>query len=215
MPFVRRHVTLKTAKADCDKELRRVIYNITAFFEERLRDGDQERGVDCDYRIGTGTLTVTLSTVTQNFFVRLSCTTLRILGLHLRLTLILTAAMRLNRKEVIVDQHALPEDDITKLPSLSHHPEKPAASTLASSNHVRSPIVASATLADVVNPRKQSNAMPPTAWPAQSRSFHTMFTFPSVQLNMVRVLARPPGLDPHFRRLQHTVAFLKPFLRLL
>src|ERR1700692_610230 len=57
MPFVRRHVTLKTAKADCDKELRRVIYNITAFFEERLRDGDQERGVDRDYRIGTGTST--------------------------------------------------------------------------------------------------------------------------------------------------------------
>src|ERR1700692_925370 len=52
MPFVRRHVTrrLKTAKADCDKELRRVINNITAFFEERLRDGEQERDIDRDYR---------------------------------------------------------------------------------------------------------------------------------------------------------------------
>src|SRR6267154_4230574 len=52
MPFVRRHVTrrLKTAKADCDKELRRVINNVTAFFEERLRDGDQERDIDRDNR---------------------------------------------------------------------------------------------------------------------------------------------------------------------
>ncbi|TEB30177.1 hypothetical protein FA13DRAFT_1859051 [Coprinellus micaceus] len=44
MPFVRRHVTrrLKAAKAECDKELQRVTNNITAFFEERLRDVDQD-----------------------------------------------------------------------------------------------------------------------------------------------------------------------------
>src|SRR5882762_1868291 len=44
MPFVRRHVTrrLKAAKAECDKELQRVTNNITAFFEERLREGDLE-----------------------------------------------------------------------------------------------------------------------------------------------------------------------------
>ncbi|KNZ74803.1 Serine/threonine-protein kinase cek1 [Termitomyces sp. J132] len=44
MPFVRRHVTrrLKAAKAECDKELQRVTNNITAFFEERLRDADHE-----------------------------------------------------------------------------------------------------------------------------------------------------------------------------
>ncbi|KAI6047447.1 RIM15, signal transduction response regulator [Pisolithus marmoratus] len=50
MPFVRRHVTrrLKTAKADCDKELRRVINSITTFFEEKLREGEQDR--DIDYR---------------------------------------------------------------------------------------------------------------------------------------------------------------------
>jgi serine/threonine-protein kinase RIM15 len=44
MPFVRRHVTrrLKAAKAECDKELLRVTNNITAFFEERLREGDLE-----------------------------------------------------------------------------------------------------------------------------------------------------------------------------
>ncbi|KAG1762973.1 SNF2 family N-terminal domain-containing protein [Suillus occidentalis] len=52
--------------------------------------------------------------------------------------------------------------------------EKPAASTTASSNDAPSPIVASATLADVVNPCKQSNAMPPTAWPAQSISSRTL-----------------------------------------
>lgn len=52
MPFVRRHVTrrLKTAKADCDKELRRVINNITTFFEERLREGEQDRDIDREYR---------------------------------------------------------------------------------------------------------------------------------------------------------------------
>ncbi|KAH9482800.1 Serine/threonine-protein kinase ppk18 [Psilocybe cubensis] len=44
MPFVRRHVTrrLKAAKTECDKELQRVTNNITAFFEERLREGDHE-----------------------------------------------------------------------------------------------------------------------------------------------------------------------------
>ncbi|KAG6869321.1 hypothetical protein C0993_000074 [Termitomyces sp. T159_Od127] len=44
MPFVRRHVTrrLKAAKAECDKELQRVTNNITAFFEERLREADHD-----------------------------------------------------------------------------------------------------------------------------------------------------------------------------
>ena len=52
MPFVRRHVTrrLKAAKAECDKELQRVTNNITAFFEERLRDGDHEREADREIR---------------------------------------------------------------------------------------------------------------------------------------------------------------------
>lgn len=44
MPFVRRHVTrrLRAAKAECDKELQRVTNSITTFFEERLREGEQE-----------------------------------------------------------------------------------------------------------------------------------------------------------------------------
>ncbi|THV08389.1 hypothetical protein K435DRAFT_847256 [Dendrothele bispora CBS 962.96] len=50
MPFVRRHVTrrLKAAKAECDKELQRVTNNITAFFEERLKDGEYD--TDRDFR---------------------------------------------------------------------------------------------------------------------------------------------------------------------
>ncbi|KAF8897682.1 hypothetical protein BD779DRAFT_1492082 [Infundibulicybe gibba] len=67
MPFVRRHVTrrLKAAKAECDKELQRVTNNITAFFEERLREGDheterelrdRERGRDRDYDSQVGDL---------------------------------------------------------------------------------------------------------------------------------------------------------------
>lgn len=52
MPFVRRHVTrrLKAAKAECDKELHQVTNNITAFFEEKLRDSEHERETDRDYR---------------------------------------------------------------------------------------------------------------------------------------------------------------------
>ncbi|KAL4242070.1 non-specific serine/threonine protein kinase [Abortiporus biennis] len=44
MPFVRRHVyrRLKAAKQECDKELQRVTNSITAFFEERLREGEHE-----------------------------------------------------------------------------------------------------------------------------------------------------------------------------
>ncbi|KAF5390596.1 hypothetical protein D9757_002657 [Collybiopsis confluens] len=56
MPFVRRHVTrrLKAAKAECDKELQRVTNNITAFFEERLKDNDHEteRDRDRDLQLG-------------------------------------------------------------------------------------------------------------------------------------------------------------------
>jgi serine/threonine-protein kinase RIM15 len=52
MPFVRRHVTrrLKTAKAECDKELQRVTNSITTWFEERLRDGDHERESEREMR---------------------------------------------------------------------------------------------------------------------------------------------------------------------
>ena len=52
MPFVRRHVTrrLKAAKAECDKELQRVTNSITAFFEERLREGDHEQEAEREQR---------------------------------------------------------------------------------------------------------------------------------------------------------------------
>ena len=44
MPFIKRHVTrrLKSAKQECDKDLQRVTHAITVFFEERLREGEQE-----------------------------------------------------------------------------------------------------------------------------------------------------------------------------
>jgi serine/threonine-protein kinase RIM15 len=50
MPFVRRHVTrrLKAAKTECDNELQRVTNNITAFFEERLRESEHEHELDRD-----------------------------------------------------------------------------------------------------------------------------------------------------------------------
>lgn len=52
MPFVRRHVTrrLKAAKLECDKELQRVTNSITAFFEERLREGEQELAQEREQR---------------------------------------------------------------------------------------------------------------------------------------------------------------------
>ncbi|EJD01403.1 uncharacterized protein FOMMEDRAFT_147936 [Fomitiporia mediterranea MF3/22] len=45
MPFIKRHVTrrLKSAKQECDKDLQRVTNAITAFFEERLREGDVDQ----------------------------------------------------------------------------------------------------------------------------------------------------------------------------
>ena len=63
MPFVRRHVTrrLKAAKADCDKELQRITNNITAFFEERLREGDFE-----SERVENGTTTLKQVTLTTS-----------------------------------------------------------------------------------------------------------------------------------------------------
>ncbi|OBZ70089.1 Serine/threonine-protein kinase cek1 [Grifola frondosa] len=52
MPFVRRHVTrrLKAAKQECDKELQRVTNSITAFFEERLREGEHEQESEREQR---------------------------------------------------------------------------------------------------------------------------------------------------------------------
>lgn len=52
MPFVRRHVyrRLKAAKQECDKELQRVTNSVTAFFEERLREGDHEHECEREQR---------------------------------------------------------------------------------------------------------------------------------------------------------------------
>lgn len=52
MPFVRRHVfrRLKAAKQECDKELQRVTNSITAFFEEKLREGEHEQECEREQR---------------------------------------------------------------------------------------------------------------------------------------------------------------------
>lgn len=70
MPFIKRHVTrrLKTAKQECDKDLQRVTNAITAFFEERLREGEVDRkwrlvactavfALTSPHRVGRGGLT--------------------------------------------------------------------------------------------------------------------------------------------------------------
>lgn len=196
MPFVRRHVTrrLKTAKADCDKELRRVINNITVFFEERLRDGDQERDIDRDYRDRDRDRDFDRDSqygdaeplreafVYQSFDPRPAS----------QADTYSDSGYDLEQESHHSRQRAFPEDDGTKSlthrisspgllvasnsslsPSLRRQPTLPRdkpVSIPASSNPVPSPIVTSATLADVANPRRQSNAMPPTAWPTQSIS---------------------------------------------
>ncbi|KAF8842696.1 RIM15, signal transduction response regulator [Paxillus ammoniavirescens] len=191
MPFVRRHVTrrLKTAKADCDKELRRVINNITTFFEEKLREGEQERefdrdsyrdrDVDHDSQYGDNeflheSFVYQPRPVSQADDYSDGGYEAEPEGRHSR-------------------QRASPEDGSTRFPSLTHRasspgllaasnpsfspslcrqntlPREKSAST-HSGSAIPSPVVPSAVLSDAASPRRQSNAIPPTAWPSQSLS---------------------------------------------
>ncbi|KAH7931239.1 RIM15, signal transduction response regulator [Leucogyrophana mollusca] len=197
MPFVRRHVTrrLKTAKADCDKELRRVVNSVTTFFEERLRDGDHEREVDRDYRereeYDRDSQYGDSEALQEAFIYRPSDP---------------RPASQASQADSYTDggyeaelegrhsrQRALLEEDGSKGPSLTHRASSPGLlavsnssslspslrrqntlpwekSTAApsSSSAVPSPVVASATLADTASPRsRQSGVIPPTAWPTQ------------------------------------------------
>ncbi|KAF8138465.1 RIM15, signal transduction response regulator [Boletus edulis] len=190
MPFVRRHVTrrLKTAKADCDKELRRVIHNITAFFEERLRDGDQDRDVDRDsYRdrdldrdsqYGDNdsfhdTLLYQPRPTSQADDYSDSGYEAEPEGRHSR-------------------QRASPENSTCYLPPLTHRTSSPGllpvstsssfspslrrqntnpwerSAPTPSSSSVPSPVVPTTSLSDTTSPRRQSNAIPPSIWPSQS-----------------------------------------------
>ncbi|KAH7887614.1 RIM15, signal transduction response regulator [Phlebopus sp. FC_14] len=197
MPFVRRHVTrrLKTAKADCDKELRRVINNITTFFEERLREGEQDRDIDRDsYRdrdrdVDRDSQCGDVEPLRESFVYQPSIPR--------------PASQADDYSDGGYDpdldsrygrQRALPEEISSNASSLtrrisssgmlaasnSFSPslrrqntvpwEKQASTTSASNSALPSPVVPSAVLSDAASPRRQSNAMPPTAWPSQSIS---------------------------------------------
>lgn len=191
MPFVRRHVTrrLKTAKADCDKELRRVINNITVFFEERLRDAEQDRDpdrdsyrdrdIDRDSQYGDSdflhdNLLYHPRPASQIDDYSDSGYEVEPEGRHSR-------------------QRASPENTPSFLPPLTHRTSSPgllAASTSPSfspclrrqntnpwersiptppcSSSVPSPVVPATSLSDTTSPRRQSNAVPPTPWPSQN-----------------------------------------------
>lgn len=199
MPFVRRHVTrrLKTAKADCDKDLRRVINNITAFFEEKLRDVDQERDIDLrdrdrdrDRDFDRDSQYSDAEPLREAFVYHHSdprpvsqADTYSDAG----------SGYELEHESRYTRQRAFQDDDNAKPPSLTHRSSFPGLlaasnsslspslrrqptlprekpSTTPPSSHIPSPIVPSASLSDATSPRRQSNAIPPTAWPAQSIS---------------------------------------------
>ena len=197
MPFVRRHVTrrLKTAKADCDKDLRRVINNITTFFEEKLRDVDQDRDIDLrdrerDREFDRDSQYSDAEPLRDAFVYHPSdprptsqADTYSDAG----------SGYELEQESRHTRHRAFQDDDSTKPQSLTHRssfpglltvsnslspslrrqptlPWEKTGSTPPSNNHVPSPIVPSATLADTTSPRRQSSAIPPTAWPAQSIS---------------------------------------------
>ena len=124
MSFVRRHVTRrpKTAKADRDKELRRVINNITAFFEERLRDGEQERDIDRDYRdrdrdFDRDSQYGDAEPLREAFVYHSSDP-----RPASQADTYSDCGYALEQERSHSRRHALPEDDSTKFPSPSHHP---------------------------------------------------------------------------------------------
>ncbi|KAH0839924.1 RIM15, signal transduction response regulator [Lanmaoa asiatica] len=208
MPFVRRHVTrrLRTAKADCDKELRRVINNITTFFEERLHEGDQDRDVDRDsYRdrdpdpdsqYGDNDtfhdpLLYQHRPVSQADDYSDTGYEAEQEGRHSR-------------------QRACPENGTCSLPALTHRTSSPgllAASTSSSfspslrrqstnpwekstptpsSSAGPSPVVPNTTLSDTNSPRRQSNTIPATAWPSQSLSSRRLSRTVHIPIRPVR-----------------------------
>ena len=205
MPFVRRHVTrrLKTAKADCDKDLRRVINNITAFFEEKLRDVDQERDIDLrdrdrDRDFDRDSQYSDAEPLRDAFVYHPSDPR----PASQADTYSDASGYDFEQESRHTRQRASQEDDNVKPPSLTHRTSFPGLlaasnssfspslrrqptspwekpSSTPPSNHIPSPIISSATLSDASSPRRQSNAIPPTAWPAQnipsrrlSRSVH-------------------------------------------
>ena len=191
MPFVRRHVTrrLKAAKAECDKELQRVTNSITAFFEEKLRDGDLE---ERELRDRQRERDRDRDSQNDDAFI-LSASDLR-------------SALQTDESssdggyeaEVEYSRHsrqrAFPDEPNPTPPSLTHWASSPglltASSTSSSPTSLRrkqtlpfdKPLSSSTsgppTLPEVTNGRKQSNPLSPTPWSIQgisrrlSRSIH-------------------------------------------
>ncbi|KIK29322.1 hypothetical protein PISMIDRAFT_89557 [Pisolithus microcarpus 441] len=186
MPFVRRHVTrrLKTAKADCDKELRRVINSITTFFEEKLREGEQDR--DIDYRDRDRDVDRDSQYDDSDNL------------LHDQVAATRSAFQADDDFDSIYDvesdyrhsrQRASPEDASKATPFLTHRASFPglfAASNSTSlgsslrrqntlhstppSSSGPSPVIPNSSLSTTSSPRRQSNAVHPVVWPSQSLS---------------------------------------------
>ncbi|KAI6152172.1 RIM15, signal transduction response regulator [Pisolithus tinctorius] len=161
MPFVRRHVTrrLKTAKADCDKELRRVINSITTFFEEKLREGEQDR--DIDFRDRDRDVDRDSQYDDSD---------------HL-----LQDQIAVTRPASMADDES---DSVYDVDSDYRHSRQPSNSPSLGSSLRRqntlhstppsssgpSPIIPNSSLSTTASPRKQSNAVHPVVWPSQSLS---------------------------------------------
>jgi serine/threonine-protein kinase RIM15 len=199
MPFVRRHVTrrLKAAKAECDKELQRVTNSITAFFEERLRDGDEterevrERERERDRESQNGDAEHSR----DGFFLHAS---------DLRSALQTDESSSDGGYEAEVEysrhsrQRAFPDEPDHSAPSLTHWSSSPGLLTASSASSSPSSLrrqqtlpldrplsssTSSAGVAGFPSPesnsgRKQSNAIAPAPWSVQgisrrlSRSIH-------------------------------------------
>ncbi|PCH41148.1 hypothetical protein WOLCODRAFT_24527 [Wolfiporia cocos MD-104 SS10] len=177
MPFVRRHVTrrLKTAKAECDRELARVTNAITTFFEERLREADheaeyereqretdRERGRDRDSRQGD------LEPLREPFVFQPA---------ELR------SALQFDEVSSDGGYDAEPENYHSRQPSTSpaslrRHPTLPrdrsltsaASSVTGTSSPALSAVTSSTPPPELTtSPRKQSSAMPPSRdWSGQT-----------------------------------------------
>lgn len=161
MPFVRRHVTrrLKTAKADCDKELRRVINSITTFFEEKLREGEQDR--DIDFRDRDRDVDRDSQYDDSD---------------HL-----LQDQIAVTRPASMADDES---DSVYDVESDYRHSRQPSNSPSLGSSLRRqntlhstppsssgpSPIIPNSSLSTTASPRRQSNAVHPVVWPSQSLS---------------------------------------------
>ncbi|KAG9317456.1 hypothetical protein JVU11DRAFT_1656 [Chiua virens] len=166
MPFVRRHVTrrLKTAKADCDKELRRVINNITTFFEEKLREADQDRDVDrdsCRDRDPDRDSQYGDSDFLHDSFLY-----------HPRPV---SQADDYSDSGYEAEPEGRHSRQLSTTSSFSPalrrqntNPWEKSIPTPPSSSAGPSPVVPATSLSDTASPRRQSNAIPPTAWPSQS-----------------------------------------------